>query len=276
MGKLNISGHLNGHEYPVFLMKFPSFIHLIYHWNGMLLQRNKAVKRELNMAFQTMKNGQVLDAGCGEGMFILPYAKTYSGLHFTGIDKNQGHIDFCEKYKSVHHLTNVTLSRQPLESVSLNKTFDLIYCVGTLQYVEQDVSVLSMFHRQLNKNGQLIIYSPINGKMITSVYKYFSQQKNNYEIQQKRKRVYSEKELIEKLKKVGFKVILKKYNYGNLGIICHEIYSIFLIKIGDSKYFFWIYYFLLIIISPIILLLSNIDFLIKKNNGNGILIILNK
>ena len=257
-------------------MKFPQFIHFVYRWNGLLLQRNKVVKAELKKSLRSIGSGQVMDAGCGEGMFILPYAQNYSNVRFTGIDNNQNNIDFCEKYKSQKNLSNASFLNQSLESDFFDQTFDLIYCIGTLQYLEDDVATLTRFHQHLKEKGTLIVYSPINGKTILDLYKHHIENKNNYEIQQNRKRIYLETELTKKLKTAGFDTVTKKYTYGYFGILGHEIYSVALIKIGSSEYFFWAYCILLIIFLPIILLLINVDYLLKKNNGNGLLLILKK
>lgn len=274
--KLNISSHLHEHTYPDFLMKHPRLIHMIYWWNGQLLQRNKIVCTELNKELLKLFTGIVMDAGSGEGMFIFPFASRYTNIKFVGIDKNMNHLGFCRKYKSHRKLQNVQFFCQSLEQKLIAAKFDLIYCVGTLQYIENDVAVIGNFHQALTANGKAIIYVPINGKTILPFYRNYLRKRNNYESEQNRKRVYSEKEITEKIQQSGFTIISKKYTYGTFGIIAHEIYSILLIKIGSSKYFIPIYYLLLLISSPFIFVLVNIDFLLNKNNGNGLLLILTK
>ena len=275
-GKLNISSHLNEHTYPWFLEQYPRLIYFIYFWNGLLMQRNKVVKKVLTRKLKSFSNGVLVDAGCGEGMFILPYADRFPNVHFIGIDKNKYHIVFCKKFVKKYILKNAFFSCQNLEEEPAINNVDLLLCVGTLQYIENDFTVITNFYKALNKNGEAIIYTPINGRTILSIYRYYFSQKKHYEKSQNRKRIYSESDIIKKLENAGFKIVGKKYTYGKMGIFAHEIYSLSLMSIAQGKWSRMIFVIILFFFLPLILLLNLFDYYFPKNNGNGLLIIAKK
>ncbi len=275
-GKLNISSHFNEHTYPWILEQYPQLICFIYFWNGLLLQRNKVVKKELSRKLKRLSKGIVVDAGSGEGMFILPYANQFPNTKFIGIDKNKNHIDFCKNYVEKCKLKNASFFCQNLEKEPEINNADLLLCVGTLQYVENDSTAITNFYKILKKNGQAIIYAPINGRTILPIYRHYFSQKKHYEISQDRKRIYSESDMIKKLKNAGLEIVDKKYTYGKLGIFAHEIYSLSLLGIANGKWTMMIFVIILIFFLPLILLLILFDYNLPKNNGNGLLIIAKK
>ena len=275
-GKLNIPNHLKDHSYPRLFLQWPRLIHLLYFWNRLILQRTWVTRWALKRELDKIKNGALVDAGCGEGMFILPYAKKFRHINFTGWDKNEAHLFFCENYSRKKGLKNTHFEKRDLTIVPQKTKADILLCIGTLQYIENDELVLSNFYKKLKQNGTAIIYIPLNGKTILPFYRYYFNNKSHYEKEQNRKRVYPEKEILKKIKNAGFTIFEKKYTYGNLGIIGHEIYSLFLIAIGNSGFFSWIFIILLFLFLPFILFLIYLDLFIKKNKGNGILLVLKK
>lgn len=274
--KLHLSSHLNHHTYPWFLMKWPQLIHLVYGWNHLFLQRNWVVSFALKKELKNNAIGTVLDAGSGEGLFLFPYAKRFSKTQFIGLDKNEHHLAFCKNYQLSSGLKNTSFFQKELTQKIELKNIGLILCIGTLQYIEDDVKTINNFYQILNDNGKAIIYVPINGRIILRPYQKYFSKKKHYEKSQNRVRIYSEIEILEKLKKAGFIISQKKYTYGKLGIIGHEIYTILLMKIGSGKWHSPIFILLLFILLPIIFLLSRIDYFLKKQNGNGLLIVAQK
>lgn len=275
-GKLNIPSHLTAHTYPNLMLRHPRLIHLLYFWNRLILQRNNVTNWALVAELKKIQKGTLLDAGCGEGFFVLPNAKKFPQINFTGWDKNKDHLFFGKHYSQVQKLKNTTFESNDLTAPTSKIKADILLCIGTLQYIENDKLVLSNFYNSLNRNGTAFIYSPINGKMILPIYRHYFNKKNHYEKEQNRKRVYSEKEISAKINRAGFRIVDKKYTYGNLGIIGHEIYSMFLIGITNGGFFSWLFIILLFLFLPIILLLIYLDLFIKKSNGNGVLLILKK
>ncbi len=275
-GKLDISSHLNEHTYPRFLLNHPQLIHFLYWWNGLILQRNWVVKKKLKEELSKLSSVHIIDAGCGEGMHLFPFAKRFHNLQFTGIDKNENHLSFCKNYIGKAGLKNLSVYFHDIEKPISEPLADMVICIGSLQYIQKDQTVIDNFYNTLKRKGKAVIYVPINGKTILPLYRHFFTKSNHYEKSQNRIRVYQKEEIKEKLTTAGFAIESIFYTYGTIGIIAHEIYSLLLMGLGSGRWFSWIFGFLLSGLFPIILLLKMIDYLEKKNNGNGMLIIANK
>ncbi len=275
-GKLDISSHLNDHTYPGLLLRHPRLIHLLYCWNGLLLQRNWAVKKELQKKLEELPNGHVVDAGCGEGMHLFPPAQRFPNLHFTGIDKNKNHLLFCENYIQKTDLKNVSVQAHDMERPIPGPSADLVICIGSLQYIWEDKSVIDNFHKTLKTNGKALVYVPVNGKTILSLYRHYFIRSKHYEKSQDRKRVYRKEEILGKLTTAGFTIEGTVFTYGKMGILAHEVYSLLLMGMGSGKWFSWVFGVSMALLFPIILLLKMTDYLTEKNNGNGMLIIAKK
>ncbi len=275
-GKLDISSHLNEHTYPKLLLNNPKLIHLVYWWNNLLLQRNWITKKHIVSVLKQIESGQVLDAGCGEGLHLFVHASKFPNLLFYGVDKNKNHHLFCKKYINKKGLKNTSIIQHDLENKLPITNLELIWNIGTLQYIEDDKTVLANFFKALKWNGKLIIYAPINGKIILAAYNNYFSQFEHYEKSQKRKRIYTKEELINKLENAGFFIESMHFTYGKLGILAHESYSLLLMGIGSKKWYSIIFGALLAILISFIFILNKIDYLIPKNTGNGILIIAKK
>lgn len=272
-----IASHLHQHTYPKFLMKHPRFIRGLYAWNGLLLQRNWVTKRELKKHLSRLPEGaRVFDFGCGEGMHLLPWAGRFAHLHFRGIDRLHSHVFFGKKYVTETHLNNVEFQLAELEYFTSEKKAALATCIGVMQYIGEDEKVFKNIFNALADNGLALIYVPINGRMLLPPYRYFFHKKMHYERSQKRVRVYSEKEVLGKMERAGFYISEKKYTYGTLGILGHEMYSLLLMGMGNAGWFAFVFGLLLMVFLPVILFLKRMDFLIKKECGNGLFIVAKK
>ncbi len=146
-----------------------------------------------------------------------------------------------------------------------------------MQYIDEDLNALESIFKLCNKKGKIIIYVPINDKILTRIYKYLFYKFNNYEKIQNRKRVYTIMEIEQKISASGFTQISKIFTYGFFGLLSNEIINSLIIIISQFNFLFKVIGILLfIILYPLILLLMILDFCITKNNGNSILIIAEK
>jgi trans-aconitate methyltransferase len=276
--KPGLQNHLHEHTYPAFLMRRPRLIGFIHAWNLLVLQRNQITCRTLMKLLPTLPaDSLIVDAGCGDGQHIFPYHRKFPRLRFWGIDKNDGHIAFCEKYcETMPPDSKPKFISQNLEDLQLENEADVLLSIGILQYIEQDRIVLENFYKTLKTNGNLILYTPVNGRMILPIYRRFFKKLNHYEKSQERRRIYSPSEILEKIKTAGFEIREQHFTYGTPGIIGHEIYSLLLMGIGNAGNGAWVFAPLLLILLPLILLLNQVDRLIPKKNGNGLLLLAQK
>jgi SAM-dependent methyltransferase len=253
----------------------------LHGWNNLVLQRNWLVNSSLRRLLPTLPDGSlVVDAGCGDGQHVLHFLKKHPRLRFLGIDKNEGSVAFCERYMAAVHRPPSAVYRffhQNLEDLTLENEADLLLCVGTLQYIEDDRRVLQNFHNALKTNGLLALYVPVNGRMLLPLYRHFFNKLTHYEKSQQRQRVYSPTEILKKTTGAGFEVREQRFNYGMLGILGHEAYSLLLLGLGNAAWWWaWVFVPLMVVLLPAVLIFKGLDFFLPKKNGNGLLLVAEK
>ncbi|MBS4064572.1 MAG: methyltransferase domain-containing protein [Chitinophagaceae bacterium] len=215
----------------------------------------------------------IVDFGCGEGQYIVPFTKQINSATFIGADYHLPSVELMNQFG----IANLSGQLFNLETDQLAHMVDIGLCVGVLQYISEDELALKNMYLSLKKEGKLLLYVPINGIFLTKVYPYIFQRFEQYESVNNRKRVYTENELLEKVERAGFTVRKKIYTYGTAGKLSHELLNSCTTLIVSGSYLFKsVAGFCLILFYPIILLLMMMDFISKKSNGNGLLLILEK
>ena len=273
-----LQSYLHEHTYPPLLLRYPQLIRLIHAWNLLVLQRNQITRRTVMKMLPELPAGSlVVDAGCGDGQHIFPYWRKFPHLRFWGIDKNRDHIAFCKKYcEAKPNGISPRVFPQNLEELQLENEADVLLSIGILQYIEDDRLVLKNFHKILKTNGVLVLYTPVNGRAIFPVYRYFFKKLNHYEKSQDRQRVYTPPEILEKMKTAGFEVREQHFTYGTAGIVGHEIYSLLLMGLGALDWWAWLLAPFFVVLMPLVLLLKTVDRFLPKKNGNGVLVVAEK
>src|SRR4051794_8499743 len=108
-----------------------------------------------------LRQASFLDYGCGAGDITFPMLKT--GHSVTGVDIARGMINNAiERAEgsglaakaSYHHLDDISLAALPSGS------FDVVVCSSVLEYVDDDRSLLEMFHALLRDEGFLLVSVP--------------------------------------------------------------------------------------------------------------------
>ncbi|MEM6628371.1 MAG: methyltransferase domain-containing protein [Bacteroidota bacterium] len=264
------------HRYPRILLNRPKLIHGVYAWNKLTQLRNWYVGRSLGKLLKACANHfTYLDAGFGEGMYLLPFIRKYPQATFKGIDKTISHIQFAHEYRKTLPSDRLTLCLQDLESLDEEDEFDLISCIGVLQYVADDRSVLQAMKRSLCVEGKLLLYVPINGEYLIPAFGRFYEKWSNYEQIQGRKRIYSSEELLEKVRVAGFELISQTFTYGFWGKLAYEAYTYFLsLILRGSLPQRVIASILLLLFLPFQLIFMSMDYFSSLRSGNGVLLIL--
>lgn len=263
------------HTYPAWLLRYPILIHLLYGWNWLFSLRVRKVSKRLHGDVSLLSpDSYVLDAGCGEGQYLIPLSRRYPQLQFVGIDKHENHISFLQAYQSYKHISNLSLVRGELETADAGKSvYKLAWIVGVLQYIENDSRVLHNLFDALLPEGVLHVYVPVNGYTLLPLYKRLQAQGVHYEISQDRKRIYSASKVLQKLTEAGFEIEQKEFTYAYPGILGHEVYSLCVFYLGSGNILLQMVSLLgLVLLSPLILALLSLDTLVIKQRdmGNGL------
>ena len=170
----------------------------------------------------TDKYKNILDAGCGPGVFTFEMAKRFPESNVTGVD-----IEDSLLVTNTQIAENLTLDNCRFEHIDLTdmeecERFDLILSVDNLEHIEDDDNALRRFYQALTDGGELIIHVPgyerrwfIFGWAV------------NILIEGHYRPGYTKGQLTKKLNDAGFKIREIYYTYGWIETISNNIsYSI--------------------------------------------------
>lgn len=101
-------------------------------------------------------NGKVLDAGCGNGGFLLSF-KEFGGNSFFGVDFSSSALNVLKSYDNSQMLTKSNVSKLPFRDSS----FDAVVSLGVVEHFEEGpAKVLKECYRVLKPEGLLICSVP--------------------------------------------------------------------------------------------------------------------
>ena len=148
----------------------------------------------------------MLDVGCGTGELINIIKSKNDKAKYYGLDLSENMIKVAESKLGNNAMLAVGDSENlPYE----DSEFDLILCNDSFHHYPNPEKVLSEMYRVLKDNGYLIIgecAQPIISREIVNIFMKFSSDGDV--------KIYSKKEFIKMLIKVGFKDIdYKKVNH---------------------------------------------------------------
>lgn len=164
----------------------------------------------------------ILDYGCGSGDITFPMLQ--AGHSVTGVDIARGMVAKAAERAAqagfaataaYHHLDDIVLSEIP------RGTFDVVVCSSVLEYVDDDRSLLEMFHELLRDGGFLLVSVPDRRSLYCKLDKwlyanrrflpgFFPVEKLAYlDIQ---KRQYDVGRFIRETETRGFELRAKKHN----------------------------------------------------------------
>lgn len=262
------------YQYPFLISKFPKLIKLVYAFNYLTQLRKWYVMQEWKLMLANTQNKfTVIDIGCGEGQYIVPYCTNYPSAQFIGFDNRKSNQVFCDSLG----IPNLSVFCLDIETQEPNAEADLAICIGVLQYLKHDVQALINIYSCVKPGGQFLLYVPINGMFLTKFYPFIFKKFAQYESINDRKRVYTEKEITDKINLVGFEIINKSYTYGTAGKLSHELMNSCTTIILSAHLVYKILAgVILILLIPVIFSLMVFDFYSKKSEGNGLLLQLRK
>jgi 2-polyprenyl-3-methyl-5-hydroxy-6-metoxy-1,4-benzoquinol methylase len=148
--------------------------------------------------------GDVLDLGCGSGIFSITLAK--SGCKVIGLDGSTSMIEICKS--QTNPTIDATFYEETFPDVDLKKygQFDCIISSSALEYVEELDFFLKKIEKRLKPNGLLVVSLPNKKSIIRTIerisFKLFKKP-NYYSFV---KNIYSKQEFSEILIRQGFKV----------------------------------------------------------------------
>lgn len=109
-------------------------------------------KAEYQFVFeQVEENKKILDAGCGITFFPLFLESKFKNIN---IDL----VDFSNSTEKYYKNTKFNFIKSNLEDLEiLDAEYDLIYCISTLEHIENYNKVVEELYRILKPNGKLVL-----------------------------------------------------------------------------------------------------------------------
>ena len=105
------------------------------------------------------ESGQILDMGCGFGLFSLYYAKKFPGLSIIGIDINEARIQMARKAATVLSLSNVRYEIADAITYECSTTLNGAYMLDIVHHISPETvrPLIRKIHALLHPGSRLII-----------------------------------------------------------------------------------------------------------------------
>lgn len=269
-----IGNRINEHRHPAWMYRYPRSVALLWVWFEVLYQRTWIIRSRLHRLLKTAPESlRVLDAGCGEGLFLLPAARKFPRHRFEGVDLRRANVELCDRYRESVGIRNLWLRQANLTQLKTEPA-DLLLCVGVLHCIPDDTAALHRLAAALAPGGRLLLYSPLDRRRILPGFEYLFRSTLNYEAHHAQ-HIYTDQELTLKMNAAGLQVEQRRFTNGTLGIIGYELVTgAFLIANRPNFLLKILGYGLFLALVPVQVTLNLIDLLIPKKNGNGCLYVL--
>ena len=104
-----------------------------------------------------VKGERALDIGCGPGVMVDQLTK--KGFQFYGVDISENMIEECKK--RFGHMETAHFSVGRAEALEFpNSFFDVVICMGVVEYLDDDVPAVKEIFRVLKPGGHAVITLP--------------------------------------------------------------------------------------------------------------------
>ena len=174
--------------------------------------------RRILPLIDTCARGNILDAGCGSGIFTFEIAKRYPEVKVTGIDNSTILFEKAAYISAKSGINNCSFKEQDILEMDYNEDFDLALCIDNLEHIENDRKAIRNIYASLKKGGMGIFHVP-------GYYRrwLFFRKKVNFSVKGHVRPGYTMEEITDKLKKEGFNVLESYYTYGFLETVTNNI-----------------------------------------------------
>jgi 2-polyprenyl-3-methyl-5-hydroxy-6-metoxy-1,4-benzoquinol methylase len=157
-------------------------------------------KQRMKVAKTFIKQGSVLDIGCGEGK-LLGYM--IEGVPYLGIDIDANCI---RKAGAMRKETNVEFRAMSLnEDPRLNRKFDNIVLLAVIEHLVSPEKSLTILKNYLKEDGRMIVTTP--GPLAEKIHHIGARLRVfDREAQKEHKKIFNKKELYELAENIALRV----------------------------------------------------------------------
>lgn len=211
----------------------------------------------LTLYLFSRKPKRILDAGSGIGAYTFWLARTFPQAFVVGGDIDRHKLKSCRTLAKEFHLNNASFRYFDITKTRERSVYDLIVTIDVLEHVPDYTNVLRNFYQLLQKDGILYIHvpQPHQKRIFPSLQKWHHEDHIREGI---------DKKILEnKLKQMGFKVLISRLSFGFFGKLAWELNHIMLAKS----------FLLAGITFPFLYILAIFDQCWPNKNGLGIAIL---
>jgi len=177
----------------------------------------------LQKALKKVKFRNILDAGCGPGLFSFYIAKKYPEARVTGYDISPLDIETCNKKKNSDYINNVSFYCVDIRTPFHDKNFDFIFSIDVFEHILGNIKVLENVWLALKHGGQFYLAMPQEpGHRFLFPKRYF----HNYISWSKKEHIGEQYDLATMsaiLRKIGFLIEDARYTFGFWGKLAWEL-----------------------------------------------------
>lgn len=253
-----------------FFNRSPWLRKVFYGLLDLLLLRAWHVHRELRKWRKTAPDdAHVLDAGAGFGQYTYWISRKNRKFSILAVDVKEEQVCDCNKFfRAIGH-DNVLFKIEDLTQFTKPEAFDLVLCVDVMEHIEEDVLVMSNYHKSLKEGGMLLISTP-SDQGGSDVH----EDDDSSFIEEHVRDGYGVQEMKDKLKEAGFSKVKVHFQYGTPGKISWRISMKWPMKmLNISKAFLIILPFYYLIFYPISFVLNFIDTTSAHPTGTGLVVL---
>jgi ubiquinone/menaquinone biosynthesis C-methylase UbiE len=112
---------------------------------------------ELFFSNNEITNKNILDSGCGTGIFSLIFAKK-GAKEVVGIDISEGSLKTGNSLKEKFNLDNLKFQKHNMLDLPFpDKSFDIVWAWGTVHHTTNPLKAIDELSRVLKENGTLLL-----------------------------------------------------------------------------------------------------------------------
>jgi SAM-dependent methyltransferase len=171
---------------------------------------------------------EILDAGCGQGVFSFELAKRHPEAQVLGIDMDPTLVDRANEIAKRASLSNCRFDVGDVTKLNYDAEFDLVVSVDNLEHVDDDVTAMRGLLRALRPGGRAVVHVPGYERR----WLMFGR-RVNFDVPGHVRPGYRKDELTRKLGEAGFTVDTCRATYGMIETFTNNIS--YLITGADQK-----------------------------------------
>ena len=201
---------------------------------------------------------EVLDAGCGSGLYSVWLAQRLPGCTILGIDEAGQAFQQMSNLLALTGVKNLCFEQKDLRHLAYQKHFDLIVCLDVLEHVQEDGLVICRLRDALKTEGWMIIHVPRRHQEQFRAFGSWVQWTDHGHVRDE----YTRDEIITIIQGAGLQILSFQTTFRPAQAPFWEISK----KIPPDSGLNWLLF-------PFLLGASRLGGFLESENGNGFLIV---